>query len=70
MGKEDNLKPFKPGEKRAKVAGAKGGKAPTGRFKGRSDLARLTAFQMWAKKRGEPIPQTLEEALAAKQKRV
>lgn len=69
MGKEDNLKPFKKGEARARKAGAKGGAAPTGRFKGRSELARLTALQGWAKRRGWPIPETLQEALEQKQKR-
>lgn len=69
MGKEENLKPFKKGEPRAKKAGAKGGAAPTGRFKGRSELARLTALQGWAKRKGWPIPSTLEEALEQKQKR-
>ncbi len=70
MGKEDNLKPFKKGESRARKAGAKGGSAPTGRFKNRPDLARLVALQGWAKRRGWPIPETLAEAMKQMQKRV
>lgn len=68
MGNQENLKPFKPGEARARKAGAKGGSAPTGRFKNRPDLARLVALQGWAKRKGWPIPETLEEAIKQKQK--
>lgn len=68
MGKEDNLQPFKKGDPRASKAGAKGGQARTGRLLGKSDLARLVAYQGWAKRKGLPIPETLEEAMLQKQK--